>query len=257
MNILNYKCSDSIGYWNIHVWLACNLLNIRLLQLFSTNILFDSYPLFLQVPSPPLAVKARPYGFNSLEVTWSPPIEFNGQLEVYVAFTLRPRRQCFSDDLQHRRCYLHDIPANSTLEVYVFACTLSNIQQQGGGCGDSSDKAVVKMWNGGTIGWICSIFWQNFFSSGLDEGLLEALSIYGFSSGDSSIKHINFVRLFLPLTLIDLSETGPLNNITLVIELGSDYTGPVGPSIEKYDNYPYDDDLDHSHPVMGVSSISQ
>ena len=107
--------------------------------------------LFLLAPSPPLAVKARPTSFNTLEVNWNPPAELNGQLEIYIAFTLQPRRQCFSDDVQQRRCFLNDIPANITLEVYVFACTLPNAQQQGGGCGESSEKAMVTMWNGGVF----------------------------------------------------------------------------------------------------------
>lgn len=94
-------------------------------------------------------MKARPWAYNSLEVTWSPPASPNGQIEGYVAVTVQPYRECYTDNLQYRRCYIHDLPANITLDVHVCACNLPNAQQQGGGCGSFSNVTVAKMWNGG------------------------------------------------------------------------------------------------------------
>ncbi|CDS43376.1 sortilin receptor [Echinococcus multilocularis] len=100
-------------------------------------------------PSAPLGVEARPRTYNSLEVTWNPPASPNGQIEGYVAVTAQPYRECYSDNLQYRRCYVNDLPANITVEVYVVACNLPNAQGQGGGCGSPSNMTVAKMWNGG------------------------------------------------------------------------------------------------------------
>ncbi|KAL5111495.1 Receptor-type tyrosine-protein phosphatase eta [Taenia crassiceps] len=191
-------------------------------------------------PSSPLEVKAQPRAYNSLEVTWNPPASPNGQIEGYVAVTVQPYRECYSDNLQYRRCYIHDLPANITLEVHVFACNLPNAQQQGGGCGAFSNVTVAKMWNGG-----------------LDEELMVALAADNFTKEGVEAESTKSIPLFLPLSLIPTSETGPLNNISLVVQLADYAEGVESPELVLYDSYPYDDGVLHNHPIMGVQfSIS-
>ncbi|EUB56247.1 Tyrosine-protein phosphatase Lar [Echinococcus granulosus] len=186
-------------------------------------------------PSAPLRVEARPRTYNSLEVTWNPPASPNGQIEGYVAVTAQPYRECYSDNLQYRRCYINDLPANITVEVYVVACNLPNAQGQGGGCGSPSNMTVAKMWNGG-----------------LDEELMVVLAANSFTGVGTEAESTKSISLYLPLSLISVSGTGPLNNISLVVQLAHYYEGPESPLLLLYDSYPYDDGVFHKHPILGT-----
>uniref|UniRef100_A0A158R711 Protein-tyrosine-phosphatase n=1 Tax=Taenia asiatica TaxID=60517 RepID=A0A158R711_TAEAS len=203
-------------------------------------------------PSSPVGVKARPWAYNSLEVTWNPPASPNGQIEGYVAVTVQPYRECYTDDLQYRRCYIHDLPANISLEVHVCACNLPNAQQQGGGCGSFSNATVAKMWNGGSCN---CLDWLKLAPRliRLDEELMLALAADNFTNEGIEAGSTKSISLFLPLSLIAVWGTGPLNNVSLVVQVAQHYEGAESPVLVLYDSYPYDDGVFHNHPIMGVS----
>lgn len=91
--------------------------------------------------------------------------------------------------------------------------------------------------------------------SGLDEELMVALAADNFTNEGIEAESTKSVSLFLPLSLIPMSATGPMNNISLVVQLARYYEGPESPVLVVYDSYPYDDGVFHKHPVLGVSEV--
>ncbi|VDL63727.1 unnamed protein product [Hymenolepis diminuta] len=188
-------------------------------------------------PSPPLEVIVHPVSYNALEISWSPPANPNGNINGYVAFIPEPYRECTSSISYIRQCIIYDLPANASYKILVFACTSPNAENQGGGCGLPSDAVIASTWNGG-----------------LDLGLLEALVSRNFLYPPEDEILALTVPLFIPLSLIPLSQTGPLSNITLVIQEYEYYDASLENAVTLYPNYPFDNGKYHSNPRRGTYS---
>lgn len=90
------------------------------------------------------------------------------------------------------------------------------------------------------------------FISGLDLGLLEALVSRNFLYPPEDESLALTVPLFIPLSLIPLSQTGPLSNITLVIQESEYYDASPNNSLTLYPTYPFDNGKYHPNPRRGV-----
>ncbi|KAM3174206.1 hypothetical protein ACTXT7_011010, partial [Hymenolepis weldensis] len=186
-------------------------------------------------PSPPLGVIVRPISYNALEISWSPPADPNGNLNGYIAFIPEPYRECSSSIPYIRQCVIYDLPANASYKIRVFACTSPNAENQGGGCGLPSAEVIASTWNGG-----------------LDLELLEALVSRNFLYPPEDESLTLTVPLFIPLSLIPLSQTGPLSNITLVIQESKYYDASPDNTVVLYPTYPFDNGKYHPNPRKGT-----
>nr|CDS26549.1 receptor type [Hymenolepis microstoma] len=187
------------------------------------------------LPSPPLFVEVQPIDYNSLEISWSPPSVPNGNVIGYLAFIKTPYRDCSTNVPHVRRCVISSLPANTTFEVRVQACTGSNMHNQGGGCGKVSDLVTVSTWNGG-----------------LDLGLLDALVANNFSHFNEEERLTTSFSLFIPFSLIPFSGTGPLDNITLVVQEAKYYGDPEENTIFTYSAYPFTSGKYQPNPILGT-----
>lgn len=82
-----------------------------------------------------------------------------------------------------------------------------------------------------------------------------ALAADNFTNEGIETESTKSIALFLPLSLISMSATGPMNNISLVVQMARYYEGPESPVLVLYDSYPYDDGVFHNHPIMDVSEV--
>ena len=108
-------------------------------------------------PSEPQNILLQPVGCNTLQVQWTHPREANGQIAVYRAQTTIGNYFCEVYGITFRMCQMHSIPADTDVEVFVFACTYPNFNGQGGGCGPASPTVRTRMWNGGVL-WVIKLF---------------------------------------------------------------------------------------------------
>lgn len=142
-------------------------------MLIYSYIIIDFHWLYLSsassflVPSMPLNVACRSVGYRSILVTWEPPHKPNGIINHYTAMhslqgsesQLTNRIACYFEvprnatflPAQLSCVYYGDIDMDSQYFITVGACTNTNEQGQGGGCGEASIPVLVKTWSGSNI----------------------------------------------------------------------------------------------------------
>lgn len=85
---------------------------------------------------------------------------------------------------------------------------------------------------------------------------MNALASQDFVHPSGTEKQTTSIPLFIPFSLIPLIETGPLSNITIVVQEKAFYGEGEGSTIFTYPTYPYDNGKYHPNPLKGVSSCA-
>ncbi|BHF85028.1 hypothetical protein SprV_1002818600 [Sparganum proliferum] len=149
-------------------------------------------------PGPPRWVRAWPVSTTSVEVSWSPPYETNGEIANYTVRIDRPNLfMCYYHGSGPGSCRLHYLQKGTAYKLYVFACNKPDANGRGGGCGSHSGSITVVTWTGQLNSSI--LYNMKLDLPWMEEGTSQA-------------------SLHLPLGSIPLQTTGPLRAVTLVVD---------------------------------------
>ncbi len=85
---------------------------------------------------------------------------------------------------------------------------------------------------------------------------MEQIGSNDFNASGRAPKPAIQMPLYLQLGYVYVDKTGPVSNITMVIQKALDYTGPQNASVHEYTSYPTDISQYHPNPVSGVSQSS-